>query len=412
MAHTLFEAAKLSRNPLARGVLTAIATTDELLSQVPMQGMQGESFRYNREKALPTVEFVSPTHSSIAESSATFDQVTVPMRMIVSDVDVYLFAEQQQGDINAQRAVQLEKKLKALGRTLGQKLITGAFVTSATFAAALTGVTFVSAGPGLDSDRHGPGLIFYDQSEGTLQFQAPGDVRLGAAVDVSSNGTYTLPSDNPSKFIRVTVVSGSLAGADVETPIRFASTTNEFDGLQKFTTTGQTIASTAADGDDLSFNVLDRLIDEKVKVRENLRFVMPSQLKTKFYSLVRALGGSDPQTTTLPGVNGPVPTYRGIPVLQSDWIPTTESKGASSTLSSVYLVSCAYDSGLYFGTSGRGGSQMADIDPRMARVMGVQLRDVGELESKEAMRTRLSWYGATALGSELAVARASELKTA
>lgn len=411
MAHTLYEAAKLSRNPLARGVLTAIATTDEFLSQVPMQGMQGESFSYNREKALPSVEFVSPTHTSVAESSATFDQVTVPMRMIVSDVDVYLFAEQQQGDINAQRAVQLEKKLKALGRTLGQKLITGAFVTSATFAAALTGVTFVSAGPGLDSDRHGPGLIFYDQSETTLQFQAPGDVRLGAAVDVGSNGTYTLPSDNPSKFIRVTVVTGSLAGADVETPIRFASTTNEFDGLQKFTTTGQTISSTAADGDDLSFNVLDKLI-EKVKVRTNRHFVMPDALKTKFYSLVRALGGSDPQVTTLPGVNGPVPVYRGIPLLTSDWIPATESKGASSTLSSVYLVSCAYDEGLYFGTAGRGGSQMADISPMAARVMGVQLRDVGELESKEAMRTRLSWYGASALGSELAVARASELKTA
>lgn len=411
MAHTLYEAAKLSRNPLARGVLTAIATTDEFLSQVPMQGMTGESFSYNREKALPTVEFVSPTHTSVAESSATFDQVTVPMRMIVSDVDVYLFAEQQQGDINAQRAVQLEKKLKALGRTLGQKLITGAFVTSATFSAALTGVTFASAGPGLDSDRHGPGLIFYDQSESTLQFQAPGDVRLGAAVDVSVNGTYTLPSDNPSKFIRVTVVSGSLAGADVETAIRFASTTNEFDGLQKFTTTGQTIASTGADGDDLSFNVLDRLF-EKVKVRDNLRFVMPDALKTKFYSLVRALGGSDPQVTTLPGVNAPVPVYRGVPILTSDWIPKTESKGASSTLSSVYLVSCSYDTGLYMGTAGRGGSQMVDIDPRAARVMGVALRDVGELESKEAMRTRLSWYGASALGSELAVARASELKTA
>ena len=63
-------------------------------------------------------------------------------------------------------------------------------------------------------------------------------------------------------------------------------------------------------------------------------------------------------------------------------------------------------------TAGRGGSQMADISPMAARVMGVQLRDVGELESKEAMRTRLSWYGASALGSELAVARASELKTA
>ena len=55
---------------------------------------------------------------------------------------------------------------------------------------------------------------------------------------------------------------------------------------------------------------------------------------------------------------------------------------------------------------------LAELTPSAVRIMGVRVRNIGELEAKEAMRQRVSWYGAFGLRSDLAAARASELITA
>lgn len=412
MALSLYEAAKLSRNPLARGVMLAIATSDELISQLPMMGVPGESFVYNREKALPTAEFVAPDHGSLTESSATFDRVIVPMRLLVTDLDVYDFAEEQMADTNGQRATQLAQKLKAVGRKIADKSITGAYMTSATISEATTSpglaIDAVTASFGQDSDRHGPGSIKYTHAGTFWQYRAPGDRTHGAQVACAADGSFTLYSDNPSRYVVLTL-DVSDATADGEVHIRFSSTTNEPDGLQRLGS--QLISSTGANGDALSFDVLDQLIDEKVKVRERLVFLMNSKLKRKFYGLARALGGAGIETVNLPGVTAPVPAYRGIPILQNDWITSAEAKGAATTLSSVYLTSLG-EEGFHARVGMGGGSMNVDADPRSARIMGIKIRDVGDLEGKEAKRTRVSWYGAFALGSDLAMARASQIITA
>jgi hypothetical protein len=56
-------------------------------------------------------------------------------------------------------------------------------------------------------------------------------------------------------------------------------------------------------------------------------------------------------------------------------------------------------------------SMMADLDPYAARIAGVKIYDIGQRESTGADRTRVEWFGAFGLGSELAAARASELIT-
>lgn len=413
MAYTLIEAAKLSRNPLARGVMTALATSDELISQVPMVPTPGASITYNREKALPTVEFVSPTHTSLAESSATFDEVTVPLRLIVSDVDVYDFVDAQQGDENAQKPMQIEKKVKALGRTIGQKLVTGTYASGATISPAMAGVALASVGPNQDSDRMGPGTIVTDGAADNLRYRAPGDKTFGAVVTPGADGTFTLFSDNPNKWIRLTITKASLPASATESNVYVTTSSNEWDGLNALipTSHSQVISSSGANGDELSFGALDRAIDEYVKVRENLYFVGNSKLKTKFLGLLRGLGGTTPDQVQLPGLNRPVPAYRGIPFLQNDWITSAESKGGSSTLSSLFLVSLS-EEGLTMRVGQGAGAQMATLDPRAARLLGVRVRDVGVLEDKEATRTRVSFYGAPRLGSELAMCRIRELVTA
>lgn len=411
MALTLFEAAKQSRNPLTAGVLLAIATSDEMISQLPMVRKQGESFVYNREKALPGAEFVSPTHTSLTSSNATFDRVTVPLRLIVTDVDTYMFAEQQQGELIAQRSLQVQQKLKSVGRTIAEKAINGQFATSAVLSPAMAGVAYGSVSALQDSDRRGPGELFYDQSEETLAYRAPGDRTFGPAVSTAGDpGSITLVSDNPSQTITVAVAStAALPAGDATASVTFASTTDEPDGLKGLVSASQTIDSDNTNGDALSFGVLDNLIDS-VKTQNNLRLIMNSALRRKYYELVRGLGGTDPTHTTLPGISGPVPTYRGVPILRNDNVLGNEAKGSASTLSSAYCVDMVEEEGFYAGVGGSGSAEAA-LTPMTARIMGVQIRDVGELEDKEAMRTRVSWYGAFALGSNLAVARARELIT-
>lgn len=412
-ALTLYEASKLSRNPLARGVMLAVATSDEMLSRMPMVPTAGESFMYNREKALPTAEFVAPDHTSLTESSATFDRVTVPVRLLITDIDVMLFSELQQGDTNAQTATQLEKKLKAVGRKIAEKAISGAYGTGYTLSGPTVSpglaIDAIVMGPHQDSDRQGPGTFKYTHTGTFWQYRAPGDRTFGPQVACAADGDFTLVSDNPSRWVTVTLdVSDATANGEVN--VIYTSTTNEPDGLIKLMSSGQVIAATGAAGDALTLDRMDQMIDESVKVRNNLAFVCNSKLKRKFYQQVRALGGAGLETVTLPGVSGTVPAYRGIPILQNENIPSNESKGGTSTLSSMFLIDFS-EEGFHARVAASGGTINVDADPRSMPIMGLRVRDVGELEAKEARRTRVSWYGAFALGSDLACARGKNLIT-
>lgn len=409
MALTLFEAAKQSQNELTAGVLLAIATSDEMISQLPMVRKGGESFVYNREKSLPTANWVSPTHSSLSESSADFDRVTVPMRLIVDDVDTFIFAEQQQSDLTAQRGLQITQKLKATGRTIALAMVEGGFASGGTMLEPIAGVVIDSVGPLQDSDRHGPGELFFDFSASEIAYRAPGDRVVGAAQSTAGDPTLTLVSDNPNRYIIVTITTASLPGADASTAVTIQTSTNQPDGLRQLVDPALVTASAGANGDALSFDTLDVIIDA-VKTETNKFLVMNSALRRKYLALMRGLGGTEPGHVMLPGINGPVPTYRGHPILRNDNIPSTESKGASSTLSSVYCVDMNPVNGFYAGVGGQ-GVETAALTPMDVRIMGVQVRDIGELEDKEAMRARVSWYGAFALGSSLALARASEIET-
>jgi hypothetical protein len=419
MAFTLYEGAKISRNSLARGVMLGIATTNELFSRIQFVEKTGNAWVYDREKALPTVEFVEPTSFTSTESSATFDQVTVPMRLIDSVVDINNTTENQNDPNGSPKAQQIASKLKALGQTIAAKMFTGSHVTSFTVSnAALTpGLAVDAAVPSAHTEslRTGPGSLRYTHTGTFWAYRAPGDRTYGPNVAIAADGSATLVSDNPSKKLTVTI-DVSDATADGECMISFATTTNEFDSLNKMITTGQTVSSTGASGDALSFEVMDRLFYEKVKVRTDCAYFMNGALKRKFMALCRStFGAVESVALMMLGVDGKpftmnVPVWNGCPIFQVDDIPSNEVKTAT-TLSSVYLASLTPGEGFYCGVQQSAMSVMADLDPYRARIAGVKMYDIGQRETTGADRTRIEWFGAFALGSELAAARASELIT-
>ena len=73
--------------------------------------------------------------------------------------------------------------------------------------------------------------------------------------------------------------------------------------------------------------------------------------------------------------------------LVDDFLPTDETQGTEDEASSIYAVK--------FGRQGVTGLQNS----------GIQVERVGELESRDATRTRIKWYTGLALFTPLGLAR-------
>ena len=415
MAYNLYEAAKSFRNPLVAALFKQIVTEDELFSIIPFAPTEGNAYMFTREKALPTAEWVAPGGNTV-ESTGKDEQVSVPIREIASDFDIPGFSIAQQGG-NAVIGKQMMLKGKAVGREIARALIRGGYVTGyalGSTADPFAAVDAVTPGPWLDSDRFGPGELRYTHVGTLWEFRAPGDRDFGPAVAAAADGTFTLRSDNPSKYIRVTLDVGD-ATADGRTSIEFTSTTNEPDGIESMIDPGQITAAVNTDGDPFAIDMLDQLLDA-VKVRDNLAFFMPSQLRRKYKAKLRALGGTAPvDVKSFDRMGRPtmrkVLAYEDVPILKNDNILTNETVGATSTCSSIYLASLgAGDDGLHIRAFG-GASTEANVDPIARSVLGFQFVRVGHLEGKNMERWRSLFYGAFCYGSILAMARRSGVHT-
>jgi hypothetical protein len=408
---TLNEAAKRSQNRLFQGLALNIVTTDEFAAAIPFQTFPGQAITYMREGTAPSTGFIADDGTMAAGSTGTDDLVSVPVRRIGSDLDVDSLADDLSQGANT--GVQVVKKAKATWDLVKDRIANGGNTTSHTLGSSanpFAAITAITYGPWLDSNRFGPGEIKYTQTGTLWQFRAPGDIEFGESVTAAANGSYTLRSFNRSKYITVTLTVAS-ATANGRTTIEFASSNNEFDGLNRIISPSQVRASTNTDGDDFSFAILDDILRQE-KVRSNRAFIMNGKMIVKLMAAQRALGGSNPEHMSLPGYSGPVISYRGIPVLENDNILSNEVKGASSNLSSIYIASLDSDQGLFMGVPGT-GVQALDVfgDPRNSIVMGFKIENLGALESKAARRTRVQWYGALGLRSDRALVRAKEIKT-
>jgi hypothetical protein len=80
--------------------------------------------------------------------------------------------------------------------------------------------------------------------------------------------------------------------------------------------------------------------------------------------------------------------YDGIPIVVDDFVSDTQVQGSSGAVcSSVYAVKA--------GTAGVMGLEHG----------GIQIEEVGDLETKDATRWRVKWYASMALFSTLGLAR-------
>jgi hypothetical protein len=232
----------------------------------------------------------------------------------------------------------------------------------------------------------------YAETTGTVNPKSEKLVILGGDADVDRFIVQTRGNLNDQRAIqtRMKVKAASYKFQDHFINGDTAVDANGFDGLKKRLTGNQVFAAATngmgpvAGGHDF-FDALDELVSRVPGLNgSNGAMYMNRKVIAKVWSSARRLGGAEMVKDALTGKT--IYTYNGIPLLDigqtaagADIIPQTETQGtASGTASSVYAVK--------FGTA-EGDQAVTGLTNG-----GVQVRDLGELDTKPVYRTRLEFY--------------------
>lgn len=292
MAVTLAEAAKLSTDQLARGVMEIFVQESPLLDRLPLMDIEGNSFKYNEEGTLPGVEFRA-VNTAYAESTGTVNQKSEGLVILGGDADVDTFIVQTRGNLNDQRATQDRMKVKAASYKFQDTFINGDTAVDA------------NGFDGLKKRLVGPQII-----------------------DAGTNGI----------------------------PIVGAS-------------------------DDDRHTFFDKLDELIARCNPDVLY-MNSLVRSKIKSAARRLTIYD---ETKDDFGRKISLYDGRPLLdigqkadQSEIIPQTETQGTANDCSSIYGVRFGHDEGDQAVTGLTNG--------------GVKVRDLGEIDSKPAFRTRIEFF--------------------
>jgi len=172
-----------------------------------------------------------------------------------------------------------------------------------------------------------------------------------------------------------------------------ASDQREFDGLQIRTTGSQVIsAGTTAGGAALSLAKLDEAIDQCLNPTH---LIMNKAMARRLSAAARLYTVGGYITYDIDAFGQRVMQYNGLPILTVDLDNTGASilgfdeaaNSGSDTATSIYVVS--------MGNDGLIGLQNGGID----------VRDMGELQTAPVMRTRVEWYNGMAIFNGRAVVR-------
>jgi hypothetical protein len=124
MALTLAEAAKLSNDILLRGVIETIIKDSPILQRMPFIEIVGNGLTYNRENAAPSASFFD-VGDTWTESTPTFTQLTVTLKIMGGDADVDNFLIATRSNVQDLEGAVVQLKAKAVRQLFETTFITG-----------------------------------------------------------------------------------------------------------------------------------------------------------------------------------------------------------------------------------------------------------------------------------------------
>ena len=208
---------------------------------------------------------------------------------------------------------------------------------------------------------------------------------LGGDADVDNflQQTYADPNDLEAEVVALKAKAVAYEFSQTFYDGDAGGTPTQFNGLVNLVSGGQLLTA-GANGAALTLDLMDQLIDTVKPGRPDALF-MAKRTRRKLSSLRRASGNL--LETDVDQFGRRALFYDGIPILVDDFIPITETQGSSNDCSSIYAAR--------FGRQGIMGLQNS----------GIQVERVGELETKDATRTRIKWYCGLGLFGTLGLAR-------
>jgi hypothetical protein len=216
---------------------------------------------------------------------------------------------------------------------------------------------------------------FIQETEGDHNDQKAIQVALKAKSTARLFSNKFINGDETTTY-NLTALGGGAAVANVE-----------FDGLDQLATVAQSF-NKGANGASLSFEHLDELLD-KVKLGADAFIFSRRSIRT-YQKLLRALGGVQPEFVELD--NGKrIMAYSGVPILLNDFISDAQTLGSSTDTSVIYALRMNELDGLH---GVYGGDEV-----------GIRFQEIGQLQHRDATRSRIKWYVCLALKGTLSLAR-------
>lgn len=115
-AMTLAEAAIKEQDYLKKGVLELFVENNPILARLPFMDIEGNSYMYDYETALPSVGFRA-VNEGYGSSHGRADQRAVGLAIFGGDLDVDRFIIKTRSSVNDQRAMQEAMQVKAMSLT-------------------------------------------------------------------------------------------------------------------------------------------------------------------------------------------------------------------------------------------------------------------------------------------------------
>ena len=210
---------------------------------------------------------------------------------------------------------------------------------------------------------------------------------LAGDVDVDKFLIATMGDTNDQLAIQIAAKAKALGREFRKVLVQgdHTSQAKQFDGVGKLVTSGQTIS--AADK-ALTFSMLDELLDMIPLGADCL--MMRSGTYRAYMSLLRATSGTNAPLVMMENFGHAMLTHNGVPIIVNDFIPTVKGSDSTTDVAPIYAMRLNEVDGLH----GLYGGANA----------GIVVENIGTVQNKDAVRTRLKWYCGLALKSTKSLA--------
>jgi HK97 family phage major capsid protein len=220
------------------------------------------------------------------------------------------------------------------------------------------------------------------ESTPTFTLQTATLTILGGDADVDNYLQQTRSNYQDIEAAVIELKAKAMRHKFEDTFINGDGTSNSFSGIDTLCTGGQ-IVSMGTNGNPLDLRYLDQLIDKVLGGKPEM-LLMSRRSRRDLTHLMRQLGSMEFGQDEF---GNWVQFFNGIPVHTNDWISDAKTVGTSGDCSTIYAFQVG--EGAVCGLQNK----------------GIQVERIGELETKDATRTRLKWYCSLASFSTVKLAK-------